>query len=245
MILPKVFRFLRGEFTRNAMRCVLLPLVFVSHFGMLALAAWLYPGAYDWRYLSISKLLYPVTNPEFHYIASIGIALTGVLMIPFAGYIHRRLHSASPKTATVGSLVFFGGCICLTLAGVIASHPAHGTARLPQLHNTLARISVIGLGLGMVLFSASATIGYFRATPGKKRHRRSLLVSWNVLTWPVILATLSWLAIRIFVKRSTPAYHAIATSAAWKVGFWEWIGSVVAFTFLICAVLFLPEHDSE
>jgi hypothetical protein len=131
------------------------------------------------------------------------------------------------------------------LAGLIASHPAHGTSRLPQLHNTLARISVIGIGVGMVVFSASATKGYFRPTPGKMRHRRSLVVSWNLLTLPVILITLTWLAIRIFVKRSTPAYHAIATSAAWKVGFWEWIGSAVGFAFLVCAVLFLPEHDSD
>ncbi|MGO9246958.1 MAG: hypothetical protein ACLPT4_00840 [Verrucomicrobiia bacterium] len=245
MILRNVSRYLRGELTRRIMLLVLLPLFFISYFGILALAIWLYPDSYDWRYLSISKLLYPLTNPEFHYIASTSIAISGVLMVPFAGYIGRRLSGAAPTAAKVGAAVYFGGCICLTLAGLIASHPAHGTSRLPQLHNTLARISVIGIGVGVVVFSASATKGYFRPTPGKMRHRRSLLVSWNLLTLPVILITLTWLAIRIFVKRSTPAYHAIATSAAWKVGFWEWIGSAVGFAFLVCAVLFLPESDSE
>jgi len=245
MMPPKVLNFLRGDLTKNTMRFVLLPLFFLSYFGILGLAVWLYPGAYDWRYLSISKLLYPLTNPEFHYIASTSIAISGVLMIPFAGYIHRRLHGATPRAATVGASVFFGGCLCLTLAGLIASHPAHGTSRLPQLHNTLARVSVIGLGVGMAVFNVCATKAYFRPALGNARPRRGLLVSWNLLMLPVILITPTWLAIRIFVKRSTPAYHAIAASAVWKVGFWEWIGSAVGFAFLVCAVLFLPEHDSD
>jgi hypothetical protein len=225
------------------MLVVLLPLIFLSYFGFLGLAVSLYPNSYDWRYLSISKLLYPVTNPRFHYVAAISVAVTGVLTAPFAGYIRRRLRGASPKAATVGAAVFFGGCMCLTLAGLIASHPAHGTPRLPQLHSALARISVIGLGLGMAVFTVCATRGYFRTAPGNALHRRSLLISWNLLTLPVVLVTVSWLAIRIFVKRSDPAYHSLATSAAWHVGFWEWPGSVVVFAFLVCSVLFLPEPD--
>ena len=226
------------------MRVVVLPLILASYFGILALAAWLYPDRYDWRYLSISKLLYPLTNPQFHSIASFSVAVTGVLMLPFAGYIRRRLRGAFPNAATVGATLFFAGCLCLTLAGLIASHPAHGTARFPKLHEILARISVVAIGLGMAVFDACATKGYFRAAPGNGLHRRGLLISWNLLTLPVILVTVLWLAIRTFVKRTAPAYHAIATSAAWNVGFWEWPGSVVVFAFLVCSVLFLPEPDS-
>ncbi len=148
MIHPKVLNYLRGDLTKKTMLLVLLPLILISYFGILGLAVWLYPEPYDWRYLSISKLLYPRTNPEFHYIASTSVAVSGVLMIPFAGYIRRRLSGAAPTAAIVGAVVFFGGCICLTLAGLIASHPAHGTSRLPKLHEILARFSVIGIGVG-------------------------------------------------------------------------------------------------
>jgi hypothetical protein len=226
------------------MRVVLLPLILASYFGILALTALLYPDRYDWRYLSISKLLYPLTNPQFHYIASFSIAVTGVLILPFAGYIRRRLRGTSARAATVGAIVFFAGGMCLTLAGLIASHPAHGTARFPKLHEILARISVVSIGLGMTVFNVCATKGFFRAAPGNALHRRGLLISWNLLTLPVILITVSWLAIRIFLKRSAPAYHTIATSVVWKVGFWEWPGSVVVFAFLVCSVLFLPEPES-
>ena len=224
------------------MRFILLPLIFASHFGILALAVSLYPDRYDWRYLSISKLLYPVTNPRFHYIASFSVAATGVLVAPFAGYIGRRLRGAAPRAATVGAALFFGGCVCLPLAALIASHPLHGTARLPQLHNTLARIAVIGIGLGIVVFNACATIGYFRRRPENTFPSRRLLVSWNLCTLPAILVTATWLAIRAFVNRSTPAYHAIASTPVWKLGFWEWIGSAAVFGFLAVAAWVLPDE---
>jgi hypothetical protein len=245
MILSKLPCYLRGDLTRKTILAVLLPLIFLSYFGVLGLAVLLYPDSYDWRYLSISKLLYPLTNPQFHSVAAFSVAVTGVLMLPFAGYIRRRLHGVFPRMAAVGATLFFAGCLCLTLAGLIASHPAHGTARFPKLHEILARVSVVSIGLGMAMFDTCATKGYFRAAPGNALHRRGLLISWNLLTLPMILVAVSWLVIRAFVKRTAPAYHTIATSAAWHVGFWEWPGSVVVFAFLVCSVLFLPEPDSR
>jgi hypothetical protein len=71
------------------------------------------------------------------------------------------------------------------------------------------------------------------------------VVSWNLLTLPAVVITAAWLVIRVFLKRSGPTHHAIVSSAAWHLGFWEWIGSVAIIAFLVCAVLFLPEHDSD
>lgn len=224
---------------------VLLPLILISHFGILGLAVWLYPEPYDWRYHSISRLLYPRNNPVFHYVASISVAVSGVLMLPFAGYIRRRLRGAAPTAATVGAALFFAGCICLTLSGLIASHPAHGTSRLPKLHETLARISMIGIGVGILVFNACGTKAYFRVASGRALHRRGLMASWNLLTLPAVPIFATWLVIRIYLKHSGPTHHALVTSAAWHLGFWEWIGSAVIFLFLVCAGLFLPEHDSE
>ncbi|MGA2151227.1 MAG: hypothetical protein ABSG48_03575 [Geobacteraceae bacterium] len=245
MILSKVLNFLRGDLTRRTMLFVLVPLIFAFYFGILGVAALLFPESYDWRNYSISRLLYARDNPGFHHIAQISVAVSGVLMIPFAGYIRRRLRDIAPTAATVGAVVFYAGCICLTLAGLITSHPAHGMARFPKLHDKLARLSAIGLGVGMLVFNACGTKGYFWPKPGKPLPRRSLMVSWNLLTLPLVLIVASWLVIRTFLKQSGPTYHAIVTSAAWKVGFWEWIGSPVAFLFLVCAVLFLPKNSSE
>jgi hypothetical protein len=224
---------------------VLVPLMLASYFGILGVAALLSPESYDWRYDSISQLLYARDDPEFHHVASIIVAVSGVSMIPFAGYIRRRLRGAAPTAATVGAVVFFAGCICLTLAGLITSHPAQGMPRFPRLHDVLARLSAISIGVGMVVFNACGTKGYFRPKPGKPLHPRSLLISWNLLTLPLVLIVVAWLVIRTCLTQSGATCHAIVTSAAWKVGFWEWIGAPVVFLFLACAVLFLPENNSE
>jgi len=224
----------------------LVPLILACHFGVLGIAVLLYPDDYDWRYTSISKLLYPKNNPDFHYIATASIAVTGLLMAPFAGYIRLRLRAAAPTAARVGAALYFIGCVFLTLSGLISSHPEHGKSLLPKLHENLARISLIGIGFGMLVFNACATKGYFRAKPREPLPSRSLLLSWNLLTLPAVPIFLAWLVIRIYMKLSGPHHHhAFATSAIWKLGFWEWIGSAVIFLFLLCAALFLPQNNSE
>lgn len=211
----------------------------------MGIAALLYPEFYDWRFNSMSRLLYAQDNPEFHHIVSFFVAFSGVLMIPFAGYIRRRLQSTASTAATIGAVVFCTGCICLTLAGLITSHPAHGISLFPRLHDKLARLSAIGIVAGVVLFNTCATTGYLRPKPGKPLLRQSLLVSWNLLTLPFVLIVISWLIISTCMDQTGPVYHIIVTSAVWQVGFWEWIGFPVVFLFLVCAVLFLPENPAE
>lgn len=224
---------------------ILVPLILASHFGILGIAMWFYPDPYDWRYVSISKLLYPRNNPQFHAIATISIALSGVLMLPFAGYIRRRFRSAAPTATTLGATLYFVGCICLTLSGLIPSHPAQGTSPFPKLHETLARLSVIGIGFGILVFNACATYAYFRRKPIQTPRRLRLLISWNLLTLPAVPIFLTWLVIRIHRKLSGPIHHVPATSNIWHLGFWEWIGSAVIFLFLVCAALFLPESNPD
>jgi hypothetical protein len=106
---------------------------------MLASAIVLSPIAYDWRYSVISHLISPRNNPGFHTVPSLGIAITGLLIVPFAGYINRRLCVASRLGANIGAVAFANGAIWLTLAGLIVSQSDHGTSSLPRLHEICAR----------------------------------------------------------------------------------------------------------
>ena len=85
-----LLNYFSGNLTRRTLLFVLIPLIFLSYFGMLTSAIFLSPIAYDWRYSVISHLISPRNNPEFHTVPSLGIAITGLLIIPFAGYINRR-----------------------------------------------------------------------------------------------------------------------------------------------------------
>ena len=160
---------------------VVVPLIGIFYFGSLAVAVALFPRGYDWRTMSISKLLYPLVNPQYHFIPAVGVGLSGVLMLPFAGYIRRGLGVDSP-VVRAGAAFFFSGAVCLILASVITSHPAQGRATVPQLHAALARVAGIGFGLGMVLFESHALRNRRRA--GGELARRRLVLWWGWLMWP-------------------------------------------------------------
>ena len=74
---------------------ILVPLIFVFYFGTLALAAFVFPESYDLRSSVISNLLSPHRNPQFHWLASIGLSSAALLAMPFGGYIGSRLRCAS------------------------------------------------------------------------------------------------------------------------------------------------------
>jgi|SRR5579859_4303209 len=241
----KLSKFFSGDIKQGTLLFVLFPLVVGSYFGVLALAVALFPEAYDWRTMSISKLLYPRLNPQFHLIAATGIAATGVLLIPFAGYIRRRLRMVSPNAVTVATALFAGGCVCLVFAGLVTSHPLHSVSTVPRLHERLARAAAIGVGVAIVIFNACAVKGYFKAATVTKQYRRSLLVSWNLLVLPAILVLVLRLMMFARLPSLNPLYQAWRGSAAWHLGFWEWVGSIAVFLFLLFAAWFLPEHAGD
>jgi hypothetical protein len=222
---------------------VLIPLIFLSYFGSLASAIFLSPIAYDWRYSVISHLISPRNNPKFHTVASLGIAITGLLIIPFAGYINRRLRVASRLGANIGTVAFASGAIWLILTGLIVSQSHDGTSGLPRLHEMCARTAAFGIGTGLVAFCLCALKGYFIHVKGKKVYQRRLLLSWILLTLgPILGVTFSEL--RIVRAHLLWSYHIdqLKNSLFWHLAFWEWIGSAAVFLFLLSSAFFLPEQ---
>jgi hypothetical protein len=82
---------------RKSTLAVLLVLIFFSFFGTLSASAWMFPQDYDWRYRVISNLLSPRDNPSHYWMAASGLALTGLLMLPFAAYLRRHLGAPRGK----------------------------------------------------------------------------------------------------------------------------------------------------
>jgi hypothetical protein len=191
---------------------------------------------------SILKLLYPVYDPQFHYVASLGVALAGLLMLPFAGYIRRKLYRVSARAVDVGTFAFGLGAIGLILASLIVSHPAHGTSAFPRLHEMLARMAAFAFGTGMTVFWACAAKGY-RASSTRSREWRGLLVCWSLVTLPALAVVLLRAAVGAHLWL-IPIYQKLEARALWHLGFWEWLGSAAIFLFLLSAALFLPDYDS-
>jgi hypothetical protein len=122
-MLSKLSDYLAGRIERRTLLGAVFPGMCVAYFGMLALAARLFPHDYDWRVLSISQLLYPRQSPEFYWIAASGVTLAGALMLPFAGYLERQLAGAAPVGAKAGCSVSVcrGGGVYCSRAHFVAS----------------------------------------------------------------------------------------------------------------------------
>jgi Protein of unknown function (DUF998) len=230
-----------GNLTRWALLYVWLPLIAVSYFGTLTVAAWRSQQAYDWRRQAISKLLYPGYDPQFHYVASLGVAVAGLLMLPLAVYIARQMRRVCGGAADAGASALGLGAVGLMLAGLIVSHPAHGRSAFPMLHEILARAAAFALGAGMLALWGCAARVYL-ARPDATREWRPLLVSWSLVTLPALTIALLKAAATAQLHWSNPIYQRLESRTLWPLGFWEWLGSAAVFLFLLSAVLYLPEQ---
>jgi hypothetical protein len=237
-----IVSFFAGDLSQRTMLFVVIPLIAIFFFGSLALAVALLPRAYDWRVMSISQLLYPRVNPQFHFIPAVGLALSGLLLLPFAGYVNRRLGVDSP-VVRVGATFFTGGAMCLILASMITSHPVRGHATIPKLHEVLGRAAGIGLGVGILMFAFYALKQRHRA--GSELVSRRLVFWWSLITWPAIVLLILRLIIGVHFQFLEPITRSLKQSVAWHLGFWEWIGSVAVIMFLVVSAWLLPANDRD
>jgi hypothetical protein len=233
---------LAGNLSRSVLLFVCLPFIAFSYFGILAIAAWFSADIYDWRRVAISKLLYPGFDPRFHIIASLGVALAGLLTLPFAGFIRRSLIGTSTIGAQTGAFALALGSIGLILAGLIVSHPVHGMPLFPRLHEILARAAATALGAGMIVFWACAMKEHSVSHEQGVAWRR-LVISWSALTLPALLIGILRAAAGVHLQWPNPIYQTLESRALWRLGFWEWLGSAAVYLFLLSAALFLPEVD--
>jgi len=112
-------------------------------FGSLIVAAIFFPHGYDWRDTVISSLASPRDNPHAYWIACAGLAVSGLLLIPFPFFLQKRLEPFAPKLTTWAGNFFLLGAICLTLSALIV--PGHyRILGIGRSHEHLAQISSVG-----------------------------------------------------------------------------------------------------
>lgn len=233
-VISRLIDFCSGRLKQQTLLQIFIPLILLSYFGSLTFAIWMYPGPFDWRSRSMSKLLYPSNNPQFHTIGSVGIAMAGLLTIPFAGFIGRRLRTVSPLPAEIGALAFVAGAISLILSALIVLNSF--------LHETFARGAGICFGLGMLAFYLSVLTG-LSAPSHERLAGRPIFLAWSLVVPPALLVLILRLLAAAHFQWSNPLYRAIENRSFWQLGFWEWIGSTAVFLFLLAGALFLRDAD--
>jgi len=216
---------------------ILLSLIFLSFFATLAAAASMFPHGYDWRYRVISNLLSPRDNPKYYWLAAAGVAITGLLMLPFAAHLYSSLKTVWPRMAALAGGAFLIGVILLIVDCFVVPQHVHATLGVRRLHEFLARSCAGLLAIGML----SSCWCAWKRRKGVLRH---VFWIWSIVT-VVPLAGVFFsegllLLTRLNPTLAQPIRRPLRHSVLWHLGFWEWIGAVAVFVFL-CAAIFLPE----
>lgn len=220
----------------------LLLLLLGAFFGSLALGAQFFPQPYDWRYRVISNLLSPRDNPYGYWIPAAGITLTGLLLLPFAGFLGRSLAAVSRLVARFSQGALIAGSVCLICAGFVVPQHTHPVLGFTRLHEILARSAAAGFALTM--------LGSCWCAWQMQRHRAArsgsaaLLAVWSAVTLlplaGIFLSESLLLIGHLHVTGAARLKEILRHTIWWHLGFWEWTGAVAFYLFLAAAVFLLP-----
>ena len=210
----------------------LLVLILLSFLGTLAISARTFPKSYDWRYRVISNLISPRDNPNHHWLAGCGVALTGLLMVPFTGYLRKNLENVSRWAARMSGGAFLIGIIAMICASLVVPPPMRGVSRF---HDLLASAAAGFISIGMVSSCWCAWRGR------RRTFSPQLFWIWSVVTlvpWAGILCSKALLLLTRLKLSWIPIESALRGSVFLQLGFWEWTGAAAVYVFLGATVLF-------
>ena len=199
-------------------------------FGSLILAATFFPHGYDWRYTVISSLASPRDNPHAYGIACGGLAVSGLLLIPFAFFLQTRLEPFAPKLTAWAGKLFLLGAISLTLSALIV--PGHyRILGLGRSHEHLAQVSSVAFCLSLILYLGAI----LRLPPSLFLLR---VLAGGVVILPVTALTVSRLSLFLAHEFCSSAIYQAVKASLWSsLALWEWIGAICVYLFLGLMIL--------
>ena len=241
--IQKVFT---GYVSKTVLLTMLLPLSIASFFGTVIVAAFFFPVPYDWSVRAISNLISPHDNPGAYWLPRLGLAVSAVLALPFAGYVEQRLRGITPRLARATGMAFALAFVLLLLAGIVVPQQVLPVFGWHRMHEFLARSSAVAFSIGMLCCCACAFKDRYRVFGGQRSLGTALSYYWGWVTLlPVgcaaILGALHFLGHQADQAWAEQARESFRNTIMWHLAFWEWIGSVVFFMFMVVTVLLLPE----
>jgi hypothetical protein len=217
--------------------CAAAPLGVLAFWGGLWMASWRYPSEYDWRYMTISSLVYADRNPDGYQWAWGGLMLSALGGLCWTTVRARdwRQAGAGRLPITIWALVL--GYVCMVCCALLPER----LLRVPKGHEMLALAAFFGLCIGIVQLTFQAAERSFRprtrSFASGPRFYAGVLA--GVALSPILLAgiapayvsyalpELPWVGLE-WRARGVPVYLSFA--------FWEWITCVVfsAYTASLC-----------
>jgi hypothetical protein len=198
----------------------------------MTLARRAYPSEYDWRYVTISSLVYPERNPGGFLWARAGILLCGMAGLYWAAALLRRPKQLRVAERPIGIPALGLGFLCMTCCALVPE----GRFRVPKGHDFLALAAFVGICVGMALltFKVIKQSPHVSKLPGGPPLYAPLLAGFAVS--PIVVAA----AAQLYVSHALPGLPWV--SLAWRelgipvylsFAFWEWVTCAVFSLYLV------------
>jgi hypothetical protein len=194
-----------------------MPLGVLAFWLGMGIAVRRFPAEYDWRYMTISMLVYPERNPAGHLWASVGLAACGLCGFIWAVTLIRH------GTKHIGILVV--GYACMVSSSLLPERSIH----IPRGHEILAISAFICICTGLIRYALQRA-----NNQGRMSASRAIIVAAIPLC-PILFATatqfyldvfrpeLPWVGL-VWRERNVPLFLSFAL--------WEWATCVVLSTYM-------------
>lgn len=196
------------------------------------MAGWRYPSEYDWRYITMSSLLYPDRNPNGYLWAWAGIVLCALGGLYSTLGLAQDWPQRDTRGLSVGLWALGLGYISMVCCALLPER----ILRIPKGHEALALAAFIGvcIGLAHLTFTTVQRRARTRGLPGAPRVYAGILA--GLLMAPALLAgvaqayvsiarpTLPWVSLA-WRARGIPVYLSFA--------FWEWVTGAIFSLYMI------------
>jgi hypothetical protein len=203
-------------------------------FGVLAfwcglwIAQQLYPSEYDWRYMTISSLLYPERNPDGYRWAWGGVALCGLGGLCWVAALIRMRRRSNAANWPVGIWALGLGYICMVCCALLPARFLH----ISRSHDILALAAFLGLCIGTVHLTYCAVDQRLqrraRTFPGRPWIYAGVIA--GAALFPILLVSIT----QAYVSRTLPQlpwvgleWRRQGVPAYLSFAFWEWVTCVV------------------
>jgi len=212
--------------------CTTASLGVLAFWGGMVMAGRRYPSEYDWRYITISSLVYGDRNPNGYLLARAGIVLCGLAGLYWTTVLIRKWKQPGTAKPPVGIWALGLGYLCMVCCALLPD----GLVGIPKGHDLLALAAFVGVCIGMVHSTFKAVERSARQVrlAGSRRLHAAILA--GVPLSPIVLAALA----QAYVSHELPGLPWV--SLAWRArgvpvyvsfAFWEWVTCAVFSVYMV------------
>ena len=204
----------------------------LAFWGGMFIAERSYPSEYDWRYMTISSLVYGDRNPDGYLWARAGIVLCGLAGLCWTTVLAGEGRRSNIAERPVGRWALGLGYLSMTCCALLPERQVG----LPKGHDVLALAAFVGLCIGIVYSSFKAVQRSTRLgrPAGSSRLHAGILA--GIPLSPIVLAAVA----QAHVARALPGlpwvgltWRARGIPVYLSFAFWEWVTCAVFSVYML------------